>query len=159
MRLSSALLPVAGTIVLSAAAPASLGTFEPPAVLEDRAPVPDLGDFLNDLPAMINDIVTTSISIARALKQAVKDDALVRNDLDTVLGGNGNATAPAPGAGETPDPTDGNTNGDENDLEARQDGGEGNQNGVPGTAPCPDIAVLYARGTKEPGMNLIQSFQ
>ena len=127
--------------------------------MEERAPVPDLGDLMSDLPALIGDIVTTSLSIARALKQAVKDEALVRNDLDAVLGGNGAATSTsaAPGGQETPSPNnDGaDENGDGNSLQARQEegGGDDGQAAIPGSAPCPDIAVLYAKGAKEPGMS------
>ncbi|KAM0328003.1 hypothetical protein ACHAQA_005402 [Verticillium albo-atrum] len=78
-----------------------------PTELGPRAP-----DFLDDLPALIDDIVTTTISVVRALKEAIKDDALVRNDLAPILSGNDTAAA---------------------------------------AAACPDVAVLFARGAREPG--------
>lgn len=157
MRSSSILLPLAGTIALAAAAPIEAGPPESSPVLEDRSPAPDIGAFLDDLPALIGDIVSTSISIVTALKQAVKDDALVRNDLDNVLG----PTQPPPPPPPPPPANPGNTTApggaDEgnNELLGRQDLGQGGeQNAVPpvnGTAACPDVAVLFARGLKEPG--------
>ncbi|KAM0283063.1 hypothetical protein ACHAQH_002664 [Verticillium albo-atrum] len=69
-------------------------------------------DFLDNLPGIVDDLVATTISVIRALKAAIKDDALVRNELAPVLDGNSTAAA---------------------------------------SAVCPDVAVLFARGAKEPG--------
>ncbi|CRK29586.1 hypothetical protein BN1723_000989, partial [Verticillium longisporum] len=77
--------------------------------------IPRSPDFLDDLSGIIDDVVTTTISVVRALKTAIRDDALVRNDLEPFLDGNDTASA---------------------------------------TAACPDVAVLFARGAKEPGKSI-----
>lgn len=143
MRLSTAFLPVTGAFVLATGVQleSKQNPNLVPASLDSRSPDPDLGDILEDLPALISDIVSTGISIAKALKEAVKNDALVRNDLGDVLGNTPNVTSLVPEPTETPS---------DNQLEARQD----QNNKAPGTASCPDVAILYAKGAKEPGMCL-----
>ncbi|PNH34363.1 hypothetical protein VD0002_g7765 [Verticillium dahliae] len=71
--------------------------------------------FLDDLSGITDHVVTISISVVRALKTAIRDDALVRNALEPFLDGNDTASA---------------------------------------TAVCPDVAVLFARGAKEPGKSM-----
>ncbi|KAG7150463.1 hypothetical protein HYQ46_000594 [Verticillium longisporum] len=75
-------------------------------------------DFLDDLSGITDDVVTISISVVRALKTAIRDDALVRNALEPFLDGNDTASA---------------------------------------TTVCPDVAVLFARGAKEPGKSMSRS--
>ncbi|KAF3354403.1 hypothetical protein VdG1_07482 [Verticillium dahliae VDG1] len=71
--------------------------------------------FLDDLSGITDHVVTISISVVRALKTAIRDDALVRNALEPFLDSNDTASA---------------------------------------TAVCPDVAVLFARGAKEPGKSM-----
>ncbi|EEY14723.1 conserved hypothetical protein [Verticillium alfalfae VaMs.102] len=52
-------------------------------------------DVLDDLSGIIDDVVTTSLFVVRALKTAIRDDALVRNDLEPFLDGSDTASATA----------------------------------------------------------------
>ncbi|OLN97629.1 Cutinase 1 [Colletotrichum chlorophyti] len=74
---------------------------------------------LDVVPSLVDRVANTTILVVRALREAVAQDGITQDDIDTMLNLNGTTGRPL---------------------------GNSTQRVF-----CPDIAVIYARGTNEPG--------
>ncbi|KAI3549600.1 cutinase [Colletotrichum filicis] len=79
-------------------------------------------EVLDRVPGLVDKVVNTTLLVVRALRETVAENGITQNDLDTALGINGTTGMPLPLPGNTTR-----------------------------AVTCPDVAVLFARGTNEPG--------
>ncbi|KAJ0337975.1 hypothetical protein COL922a_006109 [Colletotrichum nupharicola] len=78
-------------------------------------------DILDAVPGIVNQAINTTIQVVRALKETVDENGLLRDDLTTILGLNTTTGMPLM------------------------------NNSTAKAVTCPDVAIVFARGTNEPG--------